>query len=196
MTLLLLSCSKEKAAASCAAVDMYRGPLFSSGRSYAESRGLEIKILSAKYGFLDPQTIIDPYDEKMQETYAGPWPAGDGFYFGGSLYFRNAPPCFQPLVPFGTQGKMVSMLGCLDTISREELFLRKRVRGVVQAIFDICTTRKITKDALIEELYLEFGSRRSQLRITVNCQLRQTRMGKERNCTVHFEDGCFYLTKN
>lgn len=35
----------------------------------------------------------------MWSTYDGPWPDGAGFYIGGKIYFKKAPPSFQSIVP-------------------------------------------------------------------------------------------------
>lgn len=64
MDLYLVGCSKRKRAHPCPAADMYVGPLFRAAWRYAEGRGRRM-ILSARYGLLDPATVIEPYDARV-----------------------------------------------------------------------------------------------------------------------------------
>lgn len=114
---LVLACSKNKVnLPSGRAGDFYTGTIHKKGKAIAQAVGLPIWILSAKYGFIHPDTIIEQYDEKFKKPYAGPFPPAPwhGFYLGGSLYFKNMPQSFQPLVKPQQIGYMLSELTVLE----------------------------------------------------------------------------------
>jgi hypothetical protein len=52
------------------AKDLYDSRLFRRRRSYAERRGRRWFILSALYGLVDPDAIIEPYDLALKEVSA------------------------------------------------------------------------------------------------------------------------------
>jgi hypothetical protein len=58
----LVSCVKTKRSNSAEARELYISPLFRGLREYAESTTDAWYILSAKYGLLTPDTIIEPYE--------------------------------------------------------------------------------------------------------------------------------------
>jgi hypothetical protein len=58
----LISCSKTKGGHRDTARNMYISPLFQKSMMVAESWGLSFSILSAKYGLLDPDETIEPYE--------------------------------------------------------------------------------------------------------------------------------------
>lgn len=61
--IIFLSCVKTKANHRCKAEDMYISPLFRYSLQYAKSLNpRRIFILSAKYGLLELNDIIDPYE--------------------------------------------------------------------------------------------------------------------------------------
>jgi len=63
MELGLVSCTKSKKSYSCRASEMYSvSALFRKAYSYAIKRYNLIGILSAKYGFLTADAIIEPYE--------------------------------------------------------------------------------------------------------------------------------------
>ena len=65
---VLLSCVKSKRAQRCRAGDMYTSPLFQKMMAYAESlRPKRIFILSAKYGLLSPDDLIEPYEQTLKK---------------------------------------------------------------------------------------------------------------------------------
>ena len=83
MPLLLLSCSARKAVVKKApAGEMYTGALFIAGMKWAKENRFRVLILSAKYGWLTPETVIETYNTKRTTPYEGTWPAGEGFYLG------------------------------------------------------------------------------------------------------------------
>ena len=65
--IVLLSCVKSKRSHRCRAGDMYISPLFQKMMAYAESLNPKgIFILSAKYGLLNPNDIIEPYEQTLK----------------------------------------------------------------------------------------------------------------------------------
>ena len=63
----LIGCVKMKRSKPCAAVDMYISPLFRLRLRYAQKLGMKCYIISAKYGLLEPQTIIAPYNATLKD---------------------------------------------------------------------------------------------------------------------------------
>ena len=64
--LSLVSCVKSKRAHSAPPRDLYTSPLFTMARDLIESQGAKWRVLSALYGLVDPDTIIDPYDRTLK----------------------------------------------------------------------------------------------------------------------------------
>jgi hypothetical protein len=62
----LISCSKSKGGHRDIARNMYVSPLFRKSVMAAEGWGLPFSILSARYGLLDPDEQIEPYDETLK----------------------------------------------------------------------------------------------------------------------------------
>ena len=67
MKIAILPCSQKKAKVPCSAGNMYRSNLFVLRKRYAKDvLGCdEIYVLSAKYGLVDLDKIIEPYDTKL-----------------------------------------------------------------------------------------------------------------------------------
>lgn len=59
--LVLVSCVKSKLAYAAPACDLYTSPMFQMARHLAE-QGADWRVLSAKYGLVDPSSVIEPYD--------------------------------------------------------------------------------------------------------------------------------------
>jgi cytoplasmic iron level regulating protein YaaA (DUF328/UPF0246 family) len=65
--IILISCVKEKLKTPAKAKDLYISDLFKKSYKYAQLlRPDDVFILSAKYGLLDPEQIIEPYDETLK----------------------------------------------------------------------------------------------------------------------------------
>lgn len=62
---VLIGCVSQKGYRSAPARDLYISDLFRKRRSYADTRGCPWFILSAKYGLVQPETMLDPYDETL-----------------------------------------------------------------------------------------------------------------------------------
>ena len=64
-TIALVACVSKKYYSRLPARELYISPWFRKASTYGESIADEWYILSAKYGLLSPTTIIEPYDETM-----------------------------------------------------------------------------------------------------------------------------------
>jgi Family of unknown function (DUF6884) len=65
---VLLSCVKSKRTVRCRAADMYISPLFRKMMAYANTLSPKrLFILSAKYGLLSPDDLIDPYQCTLKD---------------------------------------------------------------------------------------------------------------------------------
>ncbi|RMD89155.1 MAG: hypothetical protein D6811_12745 [Alphaproteobacteria bacterium] len=62
----LVSCVSKKAAAPAPARDLYLSDWFRKARAFVESQGGLWYILSAKYGLVQPDEIIEPYDRTLR----------------------------------------------------------------------------------------------------------------------------------
>ena len=66
MKIVLLSCVKSKLTHRTRAADLYTSPLFKGSVKYARSlKPDQIFILSAKYGLLDLDQVVEPYEETL-----------------------------------------------------------------------------------------------------------------------------------
>jgi len=63
----LIACSKTKAKKRCKASEMYTGAMFQLSVRLMEKWKCPYMIISAKYGLIDPDTIINPYELKMTD---------------------------------------------------------------------------------------------------------------------------------
>lgn len=67
----LISCGKNKLPYSAPARELYTGDLFKKASAYAEQHYDRWYILSAKYGVLHPDTVIEPYDKTLNKMGKG-----------------------------------------------------------------------------------------------------------------------------
>lgn len=61
----LVSCVSQKKNVPLAAKELYDSAWFQRARMYVESTGSPWFILSAKYGVVDPEAVIEPYNETL-----------------------------------------------------------------------------------------------------------------------------------
>lgn len=110
-TVCLVACTSRKGDQPATAEFIYRSPLFSAARSYAERRADQWFILSAKHGLLSPEDVIAPYNESLlnqSEAQRQAWAAGVHRAFGarvppggrviflaGSAYRSYLAPAFE-----------------------------------------------------------------------------------------------------
>ena len=64
-TIVLVSCVASKTATANRAGQLYTSPWFRKASSYARQIGDQWYILSAKHGLVDPESVIEPYDETL-----------------------------------------------------------------------------------------------------------------------------------
>lgn len=64
----LVGCVKSKLKRSAPARDLYISPLFQGRRRYVEQSCDRWFVLSAKHGLVDPDTVLEPYDETLKNT--------------------------------------------------------------------------------------------------------------------------------
>ena len=62
MSLYLISCVGKKLSVPAPAADLYTSPWFRKARLYVAKSGEPWLILSAKYGLVHPDKVIEPYD--------------------------------------------------------------------------------------------------------------------------------------
>lgn len=66
-TVYLISCVKTKQTFPCRAKDLYVSELFAKARNYAEASNAPWFILSAEYGLLSPEQVVDPYERTLNK---------------------------------------------------------------------------------------------------------------------------------
>lgn len=72
MKIALISCSKEKRPYPCTASELYSAStLFSLSYQYAKKNTERIYILSAKYGLVPDDKVIEPYDQTLNDMTRG-----------------------------------------------------------------------------------------------------------------------------
>lgn len=68
MTGIIIACGSKKRDHPAPARDMYIGALFRNARRAAEATGQPWWIMSAKYGIIPPDQVIEPYDMTYGKT--------------------------------------------------------------------------------------------------------------------------------
>lgn len=66
-TLYLVSCVSKKSCDRSHAKDLYRSEWFKKARKFVERSGAPWYILSAKYGLLDPDELVTPYEQTLNK---------------------------------------------------------------------------------------------------------------------------------
>jgi hypothetical protein len=64
----LVGCVKTKLSYPARAEDLYTSPLFRGRRSFVERTCERWFILSAKYGLVDPQDVLSPYEQTLKTS--------------------------------------------------------------------------------------------------------------------------------
>lgn len=70
MRIAILPCSKTKAKMATTALHLYKGVLYRLARDYALETCDEVRIISAQFGLITPNTIVEPYDAYPISTWA------------------------------------------------------------------------------------------------------------------------------
>jgi hypothetical protein len=197
--LLLIACSKLKHRhlKEGKACDIYKGYLLTYGLQYAKENNLRPLILSAKYGFITPDMIIESYDMKRETEYNGKWPKGSGYFLGGKKYFSNAPRRFRALVDqrqsYAEQRRQ--LLGMLKSTPKIKDTSLQKQDGVCASIYKLLCESRLTKQDLLYALNDLHGLHPKRMS-TINAQLRQARMGVERNCIIRQHDNYYWIEPN
>lgn len=63
--LIITSCSAKKRDYKTKASDLYQGQLFKLAKKFARINNFDFKIISAKYGLIEPDLFIEPYDQTI-----------------------------------------------------------------------------------------------------------------------------------
>lgn len=66
-TIYLIACCKTKGATAMPARDLYQSDLFVKSKEFAERAGSAWYVLSARYGLVHPDTVIEPYDTTLAD---------------------------------------------------------------------------------------------------------------------------------
>ena len=66
LSAVVVGCVSQKQPHRASAKDLYVSNLFRKRRAYAEASGLPWFIMSAKHGIVQPDTVLDPYDETLE----------------------------------------------------------------------------------------------------------------------------------
>jgi hypothetical protein len=68
-TLVIVTCVKKKRKGRHKAKDLYISDLFKKMRHYAETNNYDWRIISAKHGLIDPETIIESYEDESLDQF-------------------------------------------------------------------------------------------------------------------------------
>jgi hypothetical protein len=69
--IVLVACCGPKLPHAAPAQDLYQSMLFKKARAYAEREGAGWYILSALHGVVEPQTVIEPYNVRLNTLTKG-----------------------------------------------------------------------------------------------------------------------------
>lgn len=122
--LLIMSCGKAKGDSPGRAIDVYLGPTFQMVRKYLRTNnGIDVKIISAKYGIIDHKDRISPYELKLNRetasiygstvsSFVSEWPKiyTDIFIVGGKTYQSVFPTAPRDMRAEGRIGEQLSQL--------------------------------------------------------------------------------------
>lgn len=125
MTVFIIPCGSKKKTVACEAQELYDGLYFKSNLEYAKRKTSRVFILSAKYGFVRLNQIIEPYNLHMknstitvehlrrQATVLGII-SESPFVLGGKNYVRMCErvfPAIRRVLPKGLgMGEQISLL--------------------------------------------------------------------------------------
>ena len=73
LTVALVSCSARKRLEPSLACNLYTGTLFRYARAWVEAHGWPWYILSARYGLVDPLSVLQPYDHRFRGPAPPEW---------------------------------------------------------------------------------------------------------------------------
>ena len=65
-TCIIIGCSQKKLKFPAPASELNQGQLFKALKKLAFKNNFDLKVLSGKHGLLEPNQIIEPYDQKIK----------------------------------------------------------------------------------------------------------------------------------
>lgn len=117
MTIGVIACGNNKRSTACRARDLYIGTIFRANRAWIVRNCERWVILSAKYGVLEPDQVVEPYDATLKQLTPADlavWQAATGrqlsamfpgafFLILGGTQYRGAlnglPHCYGQAIP-------------------------------------------------------------------------------------------------
>nr|DAI22261.1 MAG TPA: YaaA [Caudoviricetes sp.] len=119
--IVIITCGKAKQRCSAKAVDMYIGSVFKGKLKYAKTLypGAPIYILSAKYGIIPADLVIEPYDllvPDRENDFFRDWSNKvinqlQGFDKGEDIVFLGNQHYFKPVDAYFVGKKQAPLLG-------------------------------------------------------------------------------------
>ena len=89
-SLVLMACSATKLSVASPAFDLYQGVMYETFRAHVKSHARpNVIILSALHGFVEPERIISPYEQKMTSARADEMVAGLMQFMGSVQWPRS-----------------------------------------------------------------------------------------------------------
>lgn len=203
-TVCLVACTSRKGDQPAPAEFIYRSPLFSAARSYAEKRADQWFILSAKHGLLSPNDVIDPYNESLMsqsDSQRQKWArrvhkaftarvptVGRVIFLAGSAYRSHLAPRFEEegretSAPMSTLG-IGSQVAWLQRVERETARLAHmdRFYALLTRVIALNASlnRKLSKQTTASVRYargIYFFFEEGEVRMTSPFQHRVVRVG-------------------
>lgn len=68
--MIVVGCGKAKLPYAAPARELYCGSLFQAARRYAEARGQRWLVMSAKLGIIEPDAVIEPYEQRLAKGFS------------------------------------------------------------------------------------------------------------------------------
>lgn len=203
-TVCLVACTSRKGDHPAPAELIYKSPLFSASRSYAESRSDQWFILSAKHGLLSPDDVIEPYNESLtrqSDSQRQAWaegvrqsfnervpPGGRVIFLAGSTYRSRLAPLFEaegretaaPMSALGI-GRQVAWLQKVAN-EADRLLQMDRFYGLLDRVMasNSSVSRKLaeqTRASVRHERGIYFFFEAGEMRMTSPFQNRVVRIG-------------------
>jgi hypothetical protein len=136
-TIARVACVSAKQPAASPAGDLYTSTWFKKASAFARQTADEWYILSAKHGLLDPETVIEPYDETLSRM-----PAAERRAWAHQV-LKSLPDVLQPgdrvVILAGKKYREnliapIEQLGCSVEVPMEGLRIGEQLRWLNQHI--------------------------------------------------------------
>jgi hypothetical protein len=164
-TIALISCVKTKSASPTRADELYTSPLFRKSLLYALTNADQHFVLSAKYGLVSPDTIIEPYERTlklMREPERRAWAANVAEALSNMLRPRDTVLILAGKEYYRLLLPHLQTLGCYIRIPFESESLGKRLASLTSANDEPSLERQLNEFyRIIRKLYIgQDGGRR------------------------------------